>query len=101
MPGRTETLRTLAKRVREHEAVRDAWLAKSFTDRILVVDLNTTDQFPTELESELADHGLIGVNDVYDTEDSTASSMGTLDEGTRHQFVDVETRGDHQSYVLE
>jgi hypothetical protein len=39
---------------------------------------------------------------VYDTDAGDASFAGAVgDDTTRHQFVDVRTRGDHQSYVVE
>lgn len=101
MSDRTAELRRLAEEVREHDAVADAWLAKSFTDQLFVVDVAADETLPEGVESTLADHGLRGANEVYDTDGPDTSFMGGVGEGSRHQFVDVRTRGDHQSYVLE
>lgn len=101
MDDRTAELRALAEEVREHEQVADAWLAKSFTDQLFVVDVAADESLPESVESRLAANGLRGANEVYGTGGPDTSFMGGVGEGTRHQFVDVRTRGDHQSYVLE
>ncbi|SEO82311.1 hypothetical protein SAMN05216388_102042 [Halorientalis persicus] len=98
---RTAELRGLAADLREREVVADAWLAKSFTDRLLVVDLATDAGVPADLRERLHDHDLYGANEVYDTGESAPSFAGSVGDATRHQFVDVRTRGDHQSYVVE
>ncbi|MFB6083230.1 MAG: hypothetical protein ABEJ94_03170 [Halorientalis sp.] len=100
---RTAELRQLAADLRERETVVDAWLAKSFTDRLLVVDLRTDADVPEDIRERLHDHDLYGANEVYDTDERDASFAGTVgdDDATRHQFVDVRTRGDHQSYVVD
>jgi len=46
MTDRDDALCDLAAAVREHDAVADAWLARSFTDRLLVVDLRRDEPFP-------------------------------------------------------
>ncbi|WP_157525808.1 hypothetical protein [Halorientalis sp. IM1011] len=97
---RTAELRRLATDLREHDAVEDAWLAKSFTDRLLVVDLRTG-SVPAEIRERLEEHDCYGANDVYETGEADASFAGSVGDETRHQFVDVQTRGDHQSYVVE
>jgi len=101
MTDRTRTLQELAERIRAYEPVEDAWLAKSFTDQLLVVDVSSDERLPPEIETLVADHGLVGVNDVYGTHSAETSFMGAVGGADRHQFVDVETRGDHQSYVVE
>ena len=99
MADRETELRTVAERLRTHDAVDDAFLAKSFTDQLLVVDV-AGDGLPEEVIDRLAAHDLHGVNEVYG-DDGTRSFAGRVGEGTRHQFVDVRTRGDHQSYVVD
>jgi hypothetical protein len=99
---RETELRELAARARKFDAVEDAFLAKSFTDRLLVVDLNAADRtVPDELVSLLEAYGCRGANEVYGRDGETRSSTGAFGGATRHQFVDTETRGEHQSYVVE
>jgi hypothetical protein len=101
MTDRTAELRELANRVQECDVVDDAWVAKSFTDQLFVVDLAEGEQLPAAVTEQLAEYGLRGANEVYGTDAPDTSFMGTLDDGSRHQFVDTQTRGDHQSYVLD
>lgn len=98
---RTARLRDLATAVRDHEAVADAWLAKSFTDRLFVVDLEPGADLPPGVVDRLAAHDLRGANEVYDVDEEAGSFAGAVAGANRHQFVDVRTRGDHRSYVLE
>jgi hypothetical protein len=100
MTEREAELRDLAGGLRERDEVVDAFLAKSFTDRLLIVDLRT-DSVPGEIAETLEEHDLAGANDVYGDDDAEVSFAGAVGDATRHQFVDVRTRGDHQSYVVE
>ncbi|MFB6142431.1 MAG: hypothetical protein ABEJ30_03710 [Halorientalis sp.] len=101
MSDREATLRRLAAEVDDHDAVNDAFLAKSFTDLLLVVD--AAGEVPPSLRERLADHGLRPAGEVYEegAAGEARSAVGDVGDGTRHQFVDVETRGEHQSYVVE
>jgi len=101
MTDREAELRRLATTFREHDAVADAFVAKSFTDRLLIVDIRRGDSIPRRLVESISDHDLVGANEVYDDDGVDVSFAGAVGEGTRHQFVDVRTRGDHQSYVVE
>lgn len=99
---REAELRELAAQARDHAAVADAFLAKSFTDRLLVVDLESgTAEVPRGLVSLFEAHGCYGANEVYDRDGDGGSSAGTFGGRERHQFVDTETRGDHRSYVVD
>lgn len=40
MSNRESTLRQLTTEIREHEAIEDAFLAKSFTDRLVIIDVS-------------------------------------------------------------
>jgi hypothetical protein len=101
MSDRETELRRLADEIAEHDAVDNAFVAKSFTDQLVVVDCKAGEGFPEAIETRLREHGLAAANDVYATTDGEGSSAGAVGEATRHQFVDTETRGDHQSYVVD
>ncbi|MDS0476249.1 hypothetical protein [Natrinema sp. 1APR25-10V2] len=101
MSDREATLRDLAATLREHDAVSDAFIAKSFTDQQLILDLADGDSLPPDLADLLADHDLRGANEVYGNGRTDPSFAGDLEGATRHQFVDTRTRGDHQSYVVD
>lgn len=94
-------LDALAESLCDHDAVEDAWLAKSFTDLLLVVDIEPGETLPADVEERLAERGLRGANEMYGIEADERSLVGTVEGVNRHQFVHVETRGDHQSYVVE
>ena len=101
MADRDAELEAVVDRLHAHETVEDAWIAKSFTDRLVVVDLGSTETFPDDLRETLADHDLYGSNEVYGIDGDDGSSAGHVGRGDRHQFVDVRTRGEHQSYVVD
>jgi len=101
MTDRASALRDLAEDLREHEAVDDAFVAKSFTDRLLILDLAGEGEVPSGIEDRLAEHDLRGANEVYDEGDDAVAFAGAVGETTRHHFVDVRTRGEHQSYVVD
>ncbi len=102
MTDRDSKFRGLAARAREYDAVADAFLANTFTDRMLVVDLRAdADTVPDELVAMLEANGWDGANEVYDRDAADGSWAGTVGGAERHQFVDTETRGDHQSYVID
>lgn len=101
MSDRATELRRLAADISEHDAVDDAFVAKSFTDQLVVIDCKAGKELPNAIIERLRDHGLDGANDVYATTDGEGSSAGAVGNATRHQFVDTETRGDHQSYVVD
>ncbi|MFB6105535.1 MAG: hypothetical protein ABEJ70_01050 [Halobacteriaceae archaeon] len=94
--GRRDTLERVAADVEAHEAVVDAWVAKSFTDRVLFVEVPAGDPVPSGVVDTLNDHGLEGVNHAYgidgtaDEESSFAGEHGGL---VQHRFLDVVSRG--------
>jgi hypothetical protein len=101
MTDREQELRTLSTRLCEHDAVVDAWTAKSFTDRLFVVDVETGTELPAAVHERVLDHGLQGYNEVHDVTAADDAFAGELDRRNRYQFVDVRTRGQLQSYVVE
>jgi hypothetical protein len=101
MTEREVELRRLAGTLNERDAVADAFLAKSFTDRLLIIDFQGDGQLPPDIVETLSNHDLIGANEVYGETGTDVSFAGTVGDTTRHQFVDIRTRGDHQSYVVD
>lgn len=101
MTDRTEALEALAARVRADDRVRDAFLAKSFTDRLLIVDVAEDETVPADIAERLAANDLAEAGEVYRGGADTSSWLGDVGGATRHHFVDVRTRGAHRSYVVE
>lgn len=101
MSDRREELRALADDVASRDDVQDAWLAKSFSDRLFVVEVPPDAEMPAAVESELHDAGLRGAEEVYDADAPHAGYAGQLDDGVRYRYVDCKTRGELQSYVVE
>lgn len=100
MSNREVELRELTAELREHDAVEDAFLAKSFTDQLVIVDINNGEGVPSDVKSRLTEYDLRGADEVYG-DDERGSFAGEVADATRHHFVDVRTRGSHQSYVVE
>ena len=98
MTARDRELRQLAADIQEYEAVEDSFLAKSFTDLLVILDVRDED-VPAEIETRLAEHGLRGADEVYG--EDGGSFTGEVDGAARHHFVDVQTRGAHHSYIVE
>lgn len=101
MADRKAELRSLAADLRADTRVADAWLAKSFTDRLFVVELETGDSLPESLEARLRAAGLEPYNELHDIPAAEAAFAGDLVGASRFQFVDIESRGSLQSYVVE
>jgi hypothetical protein len=101
MPDRSDALRTLAARLAERDDVTDAWTAKSFTDRLFVVEVPPDRAPPDEVRTCLHDHDLREANEVYGADAPDADFAGQLSDGRRYRFVDVRERGDLQSCVVE
>lgn len=101
MTERSGALRSLAAGLAERDDVTDAWTAKSFTDRLFVVEVGPDAKLPDEVRSRLHDHDLREANDVYGVDAADADFAGRLADGRRYRFVDVRERGELQSYVVE
>ena len=101
MTDREQELQQLSDDLREHDAIVDAWTAKSFTDRLFVVEVEAGTELSADTRDRLLDHGLQGYNEVHDVSATDDAFAGELDRGDRYQFVDVRTRGQLQSYVVE
>jgi len=101
MTDRQAELRTLAGELTDSEAISDAFLAKSFTDQLLIVDVRDGEPLPPEVVDRLADRDLLPADEVYGEDAANQSATGDVGDATRHHFVDVRTRGSHRSYVVE
>jgi hypothetical protein len=101
MTDRAETLRSLAGDLRRRDGVWDAWTAKSFTDRLFVVEVPGDADLPEAVRRTLHDHDLREANEVYGVDAADADFAGDLGAARRYRFVDVRERGELQSYVVE
>lgn len=101
MTERETELRELAATIRDRDGIVDAFIAKSFTDFLLIVDCQDGETLPRDVLESIQEHDLVGANEVYGESGPDISFAGSIGDATRHQFVDVRTRGDHQSYVVE
>ncbi|MFC6975976.1 hypothetical protein ACFQL1_16815 [Halomicroarcula sp. GCM10025709] len=102
MTDRDQTVRDLAEDIADHDGVRDAWTAKSFTDRLLVVETAPEESVPTAARELLTAYGFAGADEVYDVDGATdAAFAGRFEDCRRYRFVDTESRGQHRSYVVE
>jgi hypothetical protein len=94
-------LRALAEEIAEHDVGQAAWTAKSFTDRIVVVEVPPDERLPGSIERTLAAHDCLGADEVYDMEGVDGPEFaGNLSDGRRCRFVDVLSGGELQSYVV-
>ncbi|WP_434531894.1 hypothetical protein ACODNH_22505 [Haloarcula sp. NS06] len=101
MTDRQADLRTLAGELTDYEPITDAFLAKSFTDQLLIVDVRDGASLPAAVIDKLADHDLLPAESVYSADETPQSAVGDVGDATRHHFIDVRTRGSHHSYVVE
>jgi len=101
MGDRTDSLRSLADTLCGRDVVTDAWTAKSFTDRLFVVEVPSGADLPEGVRRTLHDHDLREANEVYGVDAADADFAGELAETRRYRFVDVRERGELQSYVVE
>jgi hypothetical protein len=97
---REAELRQLTADLRNHGAIDDAFLAKSFTDRLVIVDVDDGADVPSGVSERLAEVDLRPADAVYG-DDAGSSFAGAIGGATRHHFVDVRTRGSHRSYVVD
>jgi hypothetical protein len=88
---RVTELKRLAGRLEDDGAVEAAWLAKSFQDRVVFVEVPAGDPLPEAVRDRLREAGLRGVNDAYGLADD-AGFAGDVGDRTQHRFVDVRDR---------
>ncbi len=100
MSDQRERLAAVTEQLLGYDVVTDAFLAKSFTDRLLIVDVTESAQLPADALELIHEHDF-GALDSLDTDDEQhRSAVGDVGGATRHHFVDMQTRGAHQSYVV-
>jgi len=101
MSTRNVKLDELMADLRARTAIEDAFLAKSFTDRLLVVDVSEDRVLPEDLSDRITESGFRPAEKVYTEQKAGSSFAGDLGDATRHHFIDVHTHGTHQSYTVE
>lgn len=100
MSDRRAELDALAERLTDRPNIHDAYLAKSFTDRLLVVERPPGDPVPEAVVETLAAQDCLPASEVYDDDRPQTPFAGAGDH-EQYRFVDVQSRGDMQSYVVE
>jgi hypothetical protein len=98
---RKSTLEDLATALESRRAVAGAWTAKSFTDRLLVVELADDRPLPEPVAAAIEAHNLAPYNKYHDVPAPDMAGAGAVDGARRYRFVDVASRGTLQSYVVE
>lgn len=93
-------LRDLATSLTEDDDIVDAFVAKSFTDRHMVVDLREGVS-PERIADRLAAYDLHRAQEVYGDDHGTHFFAAEIDGAVRYHFVDTRTCGEHRSYVIE
>lgn len=101
MSDRRERLQQVVADLREYDCIDDAFLAKSFTDQLLILDVEQGAAIPEPVLETLRANDLRGIESVYGEDSEAHSVVGDVGDVTRHHFVDVQTRGSHQSYVVD
>ena len=101
MSDRERELRTLAAEIADTDGVIDAWTAKSFTDRLFVVEVEPGAELPASVRKALTDKGLKGTNRAFGIGGTDDAYVGEAGRGERYRFLDTTDRGGLQSYVVE
>jgi hypothetical protein len=70
MSDRRETLQQVASELLAYDCIDDAFLAKSFTDRLLILDVEQSAQLPEPARETLRGNDLRGIEGVYGEEAS-------------------------------
>jgi hypothetical protein len=101
MNDRERELRALAEEVTAVEGVVDAWTAKSFSDRLFVVEVEAGEELPESVRAELADRDLEGANRAFGIGAEDDAFVGEAGRGERYRFLDTAARGTLRSYVVD
>jgi hypothetical protein len=100
MSDRRDHLRELAEALARRDDIHDAYTAKSFTDRLFVVELSAGESVPQAVRERLTENDLQPASEVYD-DDRTQTPFAGADDHDQFRFVDVQSRGELQSYVVD
>jgi len=101
MTDRRERLRELADDLAERDDLGDAYVAKSFTDRLFVVEVPADRSIPGAVTDRLAEHDVYPASEVYEDGDRPQVPFAGADGHDQYRFVDVRSRGELQSYVVD
>ena len=86
-------LEGLAADLATHDRVEAAWLAKSFEDRVLFVEVATDEPLPAAVDDRVRKAGLVGANRVYDLASADSPAFaGRVGKRDQYRFVDVRDR---------
>jgi hypothetical protein len=101
MTNRREQLRELADELTERDDLSDAYVAKSFTDRLFVVEVPSDCSIPEAVMDRLAEHNVYPASEVYEDGYRPQAPFAGADDHDQYRFVDVRSRGELQSYVVD
>jgi len=87
---RRDELEAIADRVAAIDGVERSWVAKSFRDTLLFVEVPSERALPDAAAELLEDRGLTGANEAYGIDGSgDASDAGNVGDYEQHRFVDT------------
>lgn len=86
---RRDELEALADRVAAIDGVERSWVAKSFQDTLLFVEVPSERALPDAVVELLDERGLTGANEAYGIDATGASDAGNLGDYEQHRFVDT------------
>lgn len=86
---RRDELEALADRVAAIDGVERSWVAKSFQDTLLFVEVPSERALPDAAAELLENRGLTGANEAYGIDATGASDAGNVGDYEQHRFVDT------------
>jgi len=86
---RRDELEALADRIAGFDGVERSWVAESFQDTLLFVEVPSGAALPDAVARVLDERGLTGANEAYGIDASGASDAGNVGAYEQHRFVDT------------
>ncbi|WP_256393316.1 hypothetical protein [Natronoarchaeum rubrum] len=86
---RRDELEALADRIAGFDGVERAWVAASFQDTLLFVEVPSGAALPDAVAELLEERGLTGANEAYGIDAAGASDAGNVGAYEQHRFVDT------------